>query len=88
MSLICMGRRMYKGGRLMNADEEERKWTMSSNDMGVWIFCAAFLFSTFLHPSFRGKDSNRGETFSTRLVILAAFRLYIEMNSNGNKLFS
>lgn len=52
MSLICMDRRMYRGGRLMNADEEERKWTMSSNDMGVWIFCAAFLFGTFcIHHS-------------------------------------
>jgi hypothetical protein len=36
----------------MSADEEEGKWTMASNYMGVWNFCVAFLFGTFcIHHS-------------------------------------
>lgn len=76
----------------MNAEEEEEegKWILSSNyQLGRLDVFVRLFFRYILHPSFRGGGGTiaTGRNFYVKsLVILAAFRLYIDMNSNGKSI--
>lgn len=63
---------------------------MRKRENGLWqvIIWAFGIFVRLFYSVHFASIIQGGETFSTSLVILAAFRLYIDMNSNGNKSFS